>query len=535
MNKTLIILAAAAMLCACSEKASTRVLITSESGQKCQEASSIVFKKHQTAGENTIVVDVNEKRQTIDGIGASLTESSAFVLACLPEEDRKAILSELFSESGANFSMARTQIGASDFSVEGFYSLCEEEGDTALLSFSLNRDKEGFPKEKYPQIVDEHYDLYHLMKEVADIKQGQKDQNYKIVANCWTAPHWMKTNHQYYEPHVRGGGLLHEYYQTYANYLLKYIQAWHYEGVEIWGLTPENEPLGNGGGWESMELSGEEEAELIGQYIGPTLANNGFGHVKIFGFDQNIGEVMPYAEAIYGDETAKSYCDGMALHWYDQTVSVRPDVLDKLHEMAPEKTFLHTEGCVDNLGCSTGWGDITDPAGYQEHDFFNNDAFWWQPLATDWAYSHWQFGQDHPAYSPAQRYAMHIIDGMNHWMTGFIDWNIVLDSIGGNNHVDNFCGAPVMVDYKNHIIYYTPYYHVMKQLSMAIRPGDVVLGISEPADKNLHVLAVEKADGQYAICVLNAGEKQTFTLSIDDYQAEITAPTNSVETIIVRL
>lgn len=529
MNKTILLLAAAT-LCACGSHVRTKeVLVTSEAGQKCSPVASYTFNK--SVAENAIVVDLNEKRQTIDGIGASLTESSAFVLACLPKEDRSAILEELFSENGANFSMARTQIGASDFSVEGFYSLCEQEGDTAMLTFSLDRDKEGFSKEKYPQIVDENFDLFQLMKKVAYIKKGS---DYKIVANCWTAPHWMKDNHQYYEPHVRGGKLLPKYYQAYANYLAKYLEAWHNEGVEIWGMTPENEPLGNGGSWESMEVSGEEEAEFIGKYMGPTLEAKGFGHVKILGFDQNIGEVMPYAEAIYGDELAKRYCSGMALHWYDQTTNVRPDVLDKLHEMAPDKCFLHTEGCVDNLGCSTLWGDITDPAGYQEHDFFNNDAFWWQPLATDWAYSHWQFGEDHPAYSPAQRYAMHIIDGMNHWMTGFIDWNIVLDSIGGNNHVDNFCGAPVMVDYKNHIIYYTPYYYVMKQLSRTIRPGDVVLGISQTGNPDLHILAVEKPDGAYGICMLNtAKEDYGFGLQLGSYSAHITAPANSVQTIVV--
>lgn len=531
MKKTLILFAAAA-LCACGNQVrSTEVLVTSEAGQKCSPAASVVFQKHTAA--DAVAVDLNAERQTIDGIGASLTESSAFVLACLPEEEREAILNELFGAEGANFSMARTQIGASDFSVEGFYSLCEEEGDTALLSFSLDRDKEGFPRDKYPQIVDEHYDLYHLMKEVAEIKKGS---DYKIVANCWTAPHWMKDNHQYYEPHVRGGKLLHKYYQTYANYLAKYLEAWREEGIEIWGMTPENEPLGNGGGWESMEVSGEEEADFIANYMGPTLAAKGFGDVKILGFDQNIGEVMPYAEAIYGDSLAKSYCSGMALHWYDQTVNVRPDVLDKLHEMAPEKCFLHTEGCVDNLGCTTAWGDIQDPVGYQEHDFFGNDAFWWQPLATDWAYSHWQFGQDHPAYSPAQRYAMHIIDGMNHWMTGFIDWNIVLDSIGGNNHVDNFCGAPVMVDYKNNIIYYTPYYYVMKQLSRTIRPGDVVLGNSGTDDPDLHILTLRKPCGAYAICILNtAKEEKDFHLQIGEYCARVTTPANSIETIKVKL
>ena len=196
--------------------------------------------------------------------------------------------------------------------------------------------------------------------------------------------------------------------------------------------------------------------------------------------------------------------------------------------------LLHTEGCVDNLGCDA-WDAVQDKEGFKESGWFNNDAFWWNDCATDWAYSTHYWPEWHPKYSAVQRYASYIIEGMNHWMTGFIDWNIVLDSIGGPNHVNNFAASQVMIDYKNNIIYFTPYYYALKQFSRSMRPGDVVLGVSEPAQENLMVCAVKKADGSYAVNMLNkAKSEETFKLRIGDYEADIVVPANSVQTVFVK-
>lgn len=182
MYRQRLILCAFVALTACTVKVpSTHVWLTSEAGDQCAEQAPVVFT--QGTVDDAFVVDLDDRRQTIDGFGGSLTESSAFVLACLPAEQRRAILEELFGENGANFSLTRTQIGASDFSVEGKYSLAERDGDIALESFSLDRDKEGFPKTRYPQIQDEHYDLYHLMHDVWAIKQTQDDKTCRIIAN----------------------------------------------------------------------------------------------------------------------------------------------------------------------------------------------------------------------------------------------------------------------------------------------------------------------------------------------------------------
>ncbi|MBQ6983301.1 MAG: hypothetical protein IJQ20_00040 [Paludibacteraceae bacterium] len=535
-----VLFAALCALTACTPKVrSTVVWLTSEAGDKCAEKQSVVF--HEGASDEAFVVDINDRRQTIDGFGGSLTESSAFVLACLSPEQRQAILEELYGEKGANFSVTRTQIGASDFSVEGKYSLAEKDGDVALESFSLDRDKEGFPQAKYPQIRDEHYDLYHLMLDVWNIKQAQDDKTYRIMANTWTAPAWMKENKKYYERENgfhRGGALLPQYYQAYADYLAKYVEAWRAEGVNIWAVTPVNEPMGNDGGWESMDFWPEVESLFIADYLGPTFEKRGLGDVAIYGFDQNIFEMEPYTRAIYGNPKAKDYTTGMAVHWYGSTLDCFPEVLDRVHAANPDKTIFHSEGCIDNLGCDP-WDGVTEPIGFKESGWFNNDRFWWDTVSTDWAYSTQWAGETHPKYVAVHRYARYIINGMNHWLTGFCDWNIVLDSVGGPNHVRNFCGAQVMVDYANDIIYFTPYYYVLKQFSRSMRPGDTVLGLQRPTTndqlQDVYLCATVNDKGEYAVNILNTGKAVKFPLQIGGYVADIEMPANSVETIIVKL
>ncbi|MBR3407731.1 MAG: hypothetical protein IKG86_02685 [Paludibacteraceae bacterium] len=535
------------VLTACTTQVpSSQVWLTSEAGDKCAEQEAVVFTKanaNANANANAFTIHPDDRRQTIDGFGGSLTESSAFVLACLSPEQRAAILQELFGEEGANFSVTRTQIGASDFSVEGRYSLCEQEGDTALVSFSMDRDKEGFPKAKYPQIRDEHYDLYHLMLDVWRLKQSQQDKTFRIMANTWTAPAWMKENGKYYERENgfhRGGALRPEYYQTYADYIARYVEAWRAEGVDIWAVTPVNEPMGNDGGWESMDFSPAVETEFIAKYLGPTFRKRGLGDVAIYGFDQNIFEMEPYTEAIYGNAEARSYTTGMAVHWYGSTLDCFPEVLDRVHAANPDKTLFHSEGCIDNLGLD-GWPGVGDYAGYKESGWFGNDRFWWDTTATDWAYSTQWAGETHPRYVPVHRYARYIINGINHWLTGFCDWNIVLDSIGGPNHVGNFCGAEVMVDYRNDRIYYTPYYYVLKQFSRSMRPGDIVLKVESPKtaslkeESQIYLCATVNAEGQYAINILNTGDAVTVPVQIGEYVARVDMPANSVKTILVKL
>ena len=508
-----------------------KVWLTAPTGEKMQEQAPITFTPITNYSQE---LTITGKWQVFEGIGVSLTESSAFVLACLPKEQREAVLKEFFSEEGANFPLVRTHIGACDFSVEGKYSLAEVPGDTLLTSFSLQRDKEGFSPSVYPQVLDSMYDLYHLMRDVAAIKASQADSTYKILASAWTAPAWMKDNNAYYERGngvARGGKLLPQYYATYANYIVKFIQAYQQEGINIWAVTPVNEPMGNDGGWESMDVSPQDEAKFIGHYLAPAIKQAGLS-TKIFGFDQNTFEMGPYVSAIYGDSLARAATAGMAVHWYGSTVSSFPDVLDSVYANHLDKLIIHTEGCVDNLGCPA-WDAVTDPEGFTEENWFANDAFWWNKEATDWAYSTPFWPELHPKYSVVERYVTYLLEGIEHRMHGFIDWNMVLDKQGGPNHVSNFCGAPLMVDTDSKQLYYTPYYYALKQISNTLRPGDTIYTVSGKENTPLYGIASVNPQGKLAVQLYNQSDQPyTTSLTIGKWQTSITIPAKALLTLV---
>ena len=165
---------------------------------------------------------------------------------------------------------------------------------------------------------------------------------------------------------------------------------------------------------------------------------------------------------------------------------------------------------------------------FQETDWFDNDAFWWNQNATDWAYSAtWASkNEDHPIYTPVHRYARNIIVSIDHWLKGWIDWNIVLDQNGGPNHVGNFCGAPIMIDTKSKQIYYTPIYYVLAQFSKTIRPGDKAVqtdkSISGLDHDALHACATINADKLLSVQLLNTTKNPIkYNLQIGKQYAEI--------------
>ena len=305
------------VMISCDHLESSQVLLTSEAGDVFEQKENIVFAKREPAGL-TVSIDLDHKRQTIDGIGSSLTESSAFVLASVSPGKRMAVLEELFGQTGANFPITRVHMGSCDFSVEGKYSYAEVEDDVQLENFTLDRDREGFSPEKYPGIIDSTYDLLPLIKEVAKIKANQSDNEFRIVASPWTAPAWMKDNNAYFLP-GHGGQLRKENYHLFAAYFIRYFEEMRKEGIEIWGITPVNEPQGNNGAWESMHFTPAEEAEFIGTDLGPAIESSNFSHVKIYAFDQNRPELPGWADGILGNEVSAGYVTGLAIHWYAST------------------------------------------------------------------------------------------------------------------------------------------------------------------------------------------------------------------------
>lgn len=525
----------------------TQILVTSEAGDKLETQENVSFQVGKPDG-TTVMISPDIIKQTIVGIGSSFTESSAFVLAHLDPEARAGVMDKIFSEQGANFSLTRTPIGSTDFSVEGKYSYAEVPDDLSLEHFSIAPDKDGFSSTEYPGIRDEEFDLLPMIKQAMAIKSAQDDGELQIVASAWTAPPWMKDIEDWYVSGApennyqgTGGTLKPEYVQTYADYVVRYLNTYRAEGVNIWGLTPVNEPHGNSGNWESMHFTPESQNEFIKKNLGPALRAGQFGDVNVLIYDQNRDDLEHWADEIFGDPETATYVHGAAVHWYSSTFKVHEDVFDQVHEKFPEFSIIHTEGTIDDLGKEAP-GGIGDPERFKETDWFDNDEFWWNENATDWAYTaEWApNNEDHPIYTPVHRYARNIIVSLNHWMEGWIDWNVVLDKNGGPNHAGNFCGAPIMIDTDTGQVYYTPIYYVLAQLSRTIRPGDSAV----QADKNLvdldddalHASATINDDGLLSVQLLNTTKEPIqYSLQIGAQFAAVEIAANSVQTVRVQL
>ncbi|AAZ24552.1 glycosyl hydrolase, family 30 [Colwellia psychrerythraea 34H] len=525
----------------------SEILLTSEAGAKVSPQPNLTFQQGKAQGK-VITIRPDIIKQNILGIGTSFTESSAFVLAHLSKEKRAEVMENIYGEKGANFSIARTHIGATDFAVDGKYSYAPVKDDVALSSFSIAVDQDGFKQQDHAGIKDEQFDLLPMIKQAYEIKSKQSDKDLRIVASAWTAPPWMKDIEDYYiKPTAKnnhqgtGGELKQQYRATYADYLIKYLDAYKKEGIDIWGLTPVNEPHGNSGQWESMHFTPKTQSAFIKDHLGPKLKVSAHEQVKLLIYDQNRDEMEHWTDEILADKETAQYVYGTAVHWYESTNKVNEEVFDRVHNKFPEFSIIHTEGTIDDLGKDAPEG-ILDPIRFKESNWFNNDNFWWNENATDWAYTAtWApKPEEHPIYTPVHRYARNIIVSLDHWLEGWIDWNIVLDSNGGPNHVGNFCGAPIMIDTETGEVYYTPIYHVLAQFSRTIRPGDKALQVETQLagldSDALHASAAMSKSNLVSTQLLNTTKAAiNFSLQIGDQFVEVSIPANSVQTIQAQL
>jgi len=316
----------------------------------------------------------------------------------------------------------------------------------------------------------------------------------------------------------RGGKLLPEYNETWALFFSKYINAYKAEGIDIWGFTVENEPLGNNNNWESMHFSAEEMTNFVKNHLGPKLERDGHD-VKILGYDQNRGEELKdWVDVMYQNKESSKYYDGTAVHWYASTYDFFPESLQYAHMKAPDKYLIQSEACVDS-----------------EIPKWQDDQWYWSKEATDWG---WDWAPEeqkylHPKYAPVNRYARDIIGCLNNWVDGWVDWNMVLDIKGGPNWANNWCIAPVIVDTDKDEVYFTPLYYIMSHFSKFIRPGAIVID-SKNTDDQLMVAAAKNPDGSIAVVVFNESKTQkSFKLNLNQLSKKITIEPQAIQTIVI--
>ena len=483
-------LLALSMLAGCQTDTSLPVKVYETSASGNQLTPITDFGVAENPG--VLMLRPEERFQQITGFGGSFTEASASLLNQLSPENRSKIIRAYFGPEGAQYSLTRTHMNSCDFSLSN-YSYAPVEGDSSLQHFSVSEDQD---------------DIIPMIRDA----MAASEDGFKIIASPWTAPPWMKDNNDW-----RGGKLLPEYYDTWALFFSKYAKAYQEEGIDIWGFTVENEPLGNDNNWESMHFSPEEMTQFVQHHLGPKLEADGHA-VKILGYDQNREHLKEWADAMYKDEATSRYFDGTAIHWYASTFEVFPEALQYAHGKAPDKYLIQTEACVD-----------------AEVPKWQDDQWYWSKEATDWG---WDWAPEdqkhlHPKYVPVYRYARDIIGCLNNWVDGWVDWNMVLDRQGGPNWFKNWCVAPVIVDPEQDEVYFTPLYYTLAHFSKFIRPGAVRIGFDNP-DNELLVTAAINPDGSIAVVVFNPTENEkTIELSLKEQSTPIAISAQAIQTMVV--
>jgi len=425
------------------------------------------FKALPQVEENVpvIIVDASKTFQTLEGFGAALTDAAAETYYKLPEAKRNEISDAYFDvQKGIGYTFFRTNLNSCDFS-SGSYAYAEA-GDTLLANFSIEHDR----KFKIPFIKE------------AMAKSGAE---FQLFASPWSPPAWMKTNNHM----LQGGKLLPQYFQTWANYYVKFIEEYKKEGIPMWGLTVQNEPMAVQT-WESCIYTAEEERDFVKTYLGPTLHKAGMQDVKLIIWDHNRGIMYQRAKTVYDDPEASKYVWGTGFHWY---VGDHFDNLKRHTESFPDKNLLFTEGCV-----------------YP----FNYDSI-----------SNWHWGET---------YGRSLINDLNNGAVGWIDWNIILDETGGPNHVNNFCYAPVIGNTKTGEVLYMSSYYYLGHFSKFIRPGAKRV-IASSNDDELISTAFVNTDGSIAVVVMNGSSKgKDATVWMDGKSIAIPSPAHSILTVVLK-
>ena len=316
------------------------------------------------------------------------------------------------------------------------------------------------------------------------IKKAQEisHNGFKLFASPWSPPAWMKTTGEM----NHGGKLKPEYRDAWARYFVRYIQEYAKLDIPIWGVTVQNEPAAVQP-WDSCVYTGEEERDFVRDYLGPTFAKENCT-AKIMIWDHNRDIMFDRAKSVLDDPKAAQYVWGVAFHWY---VADAFENVQRVHDAWPDKHVLLTEGCQEG-GPHTG----------------------------EWAVG--------------ERYARSMVQDLNHWSVGWVDWNMFLDQTGGPNHVGNLCSAPILGNVKTGEVMYQSSYYYIGHFSKFIHPGATRILVASSSD-DLETTAFVNPDGHIVVVVMNRSEKKIkFQVRLADQGGFVEAPARSIQTLVLK-
>ena len=411
----------------------------------------------------TIRVDESTQYQTIDGFGASLTDSSAWLLdRKLTPEQRKEALEQLFDpKSGIGLSILRQPMGASDFAVNeySYDDVAKGEKDFKLDKFSVEHDRAY---------------IIPLLKQAM-----ARNPNLKIIASPWSPPGWMKTSQS-----MIFGALSPEAYSAFANYFVKFIKAYEAEGIPIYAITMQNEPLNIPGNYPGLGMTAVEQGAFLRDHLGPALKAAGL-KTKVLVFDHNW-DLIEYPISVLSDAKAAAFAAGTATHCYGGV----PTAQNELHERFPEKEIWMTE-------CSGG---------------------------------DWQKG------NLLEQQVRLIINSTRNWAQTVVLWNLALDQnhepyLGGCTT----CRGVMTVNHATSPAQVTPTvdFTALGHVSKFVKPGARRIKSNSFDQGSLEDVAFQNPDGSIVLLVLNSsGAPLPFNIAWKSEYASYKLPAGGVATFV---
>ena len=436
-----------------AEPSSIRWICSTEKS-RWQEMATTNAAAPETA--DSIKLDPQTTFQTIDGFGGCFNELAWEALVSLPVEKHEAALKELFAPEGANFTLCRAPLGANDFSL-GWYSLDETPGDYKMKHFSIERNRETL---------------------IPFIKAAMKYQpKLGVWAVPWCPPSWMTINGRYRQGSIKSDP---QTFAAYALYFSKFVQAWRAEGINLYAIHPQNEPLLNDNVYPQCKWTGAEMNLFLRDYLLPQLKRD---NVKIEVWLGTLvnDNMADYVEPVLGDPKTAAGIAGVGFQYGGQKL------LLATNEKYPGKKLAQTE-----TECYGGWNA------------------WDQGLIT--------FGR--------------IVEDTSNFAGSYFFWNMVLDESGLSrwNWKQN---CLLTVDRRAQTVNYNAEFYAMKHFSATVLPGARRIAVSGGPFKE--TVAFENTDGSRVLAFANdTAQTVSATVAVGATALRLDVPAQSMNTVILR-
>lgn len=389
-----------------------------------------------------VTLDTTILYQTVDGFGAALTGSSAYLIQNkLSDGARNTLLTKLFDTiNGIGISFLRLTIGASDFSTSyyTYNDLAAGETDFTLEKFSLSYDT---------------LDVIPSLKRILSISP-----KVRLLGSPWSPPAWMKTNGK-----LIGGKLKPECFAVYADYFVRYIQKMKESGIEIYAITPQNEPLYSTANYPCMEMTAPEQANFIRSYLGPGFQVASI-KTKIIIYDHNWDNTT-YPVSILNLYDVNMFVSGTAFHGYAGDVSA----MGTVHQAFPDKGLYFTE--ISGGTWATNFGD----------------NLMWNMRNI-------------------------FIGTTTNWSKCALLWNLALDQNGAPHEGNSStCRGVVTINSSSGALTFNEEYYSIAHFSKFVRPGARRISLTMPAAiPDFGAVAFINPDGTKTLVASNYSNTMTF-------------------------